>query len=96
MGSKTGLDGCGNSRPDRVSIPGPRSLYRIVTPTELSRPYKLVCSKYNMIFFSVILCAILKSLIKFNKYSMHDTHILRLSCFCCNNVLDLEVLHILW
>jgi hypothetical protein len=35
---RAGLDGCGKSRPQRNSIPGPSTLYRAAIPTELSRP----------------------------------------------------------
>jgi hypothetical protein len=41
VGHRAGLDGCGKSRPYRVSIPGPSSPYRVATPTELSRPIDL-------------------------------------------------------
>ena len=37
MGPRAGLDGCGKSRPERDSIPGPSSPKRVDIPTELSR-----------------------------------------------------------
>ena len=36
MGHWAGLDGCGNYRAHRVSVPGPPSPYRVAVPTELS------------------------------------------------------------
>jgi hypothetical protein len=38
VGSRAGLDGCGISRPQRDSILGSSSLWRVALPTELSRP----------------------------------------------------------
>ena len=40
MGPRAGLDGCGKSRPNRNSIPGPSAPERVTKPTELSRPSK--------------------------------------------------------
>jgi hypothetical protein len=37
VGLRAGLDGCGQSSPQRVSIPGPFRRLRAVIPTELSR-----------------------------------------------------------
>ena len=39
MGAKTGLDGCGKSRPYRDSIPGPPSPWRVAIPTEIFRSF---------------------------------------------------------
>jgi hypothetical protein len=41
VGLRTGLDGCGKSRPHRDSIRGPSSPWRVAISTELSR--SLVC-----------------------------------------------------
>ena len=38
VGTRAGLDGCGNSHPYRDSIPGPFSPQRVARPTDLSRP----------------------------------------------------------
>ena len=38
VGPRTGLDGCGKSRPHRDSIPGSSSPQRFAIPTELPRP----------------------------------------------------------
>ena len=38
MGPKTGLDGCGKSRPHQDSITEPSSPQLVAIPTELSRP----------------------------------------------------------
>jgi hypothetical protein len=42
VGPRAGLDGCGKSRPQRYSIPGPSSPYRVALPTALSRPTKRI------------------------------------------------------
>jgi hypothetical protein len=38
VGPRTGLDGCGKSRPQRNTIPGPCSPQRVAIPATLSRP----------------------------------------------------------
>jgi hypothetical protein len=38
VGPRTGLDGCGKSRPHRDLIPGSSSPLRVAVPTELSWP----------------------------------------------------------
>ena len=43
LGPRAGLDGCGKSRPQRDSIPGPSSPWGVAIPTELSRPTKHTC-----------------------------------------------------
>ena len=47
VGRRTGLDGCGKSRPRRDSIPGPSSPLRVALPTKLTRPH---CIKKNAYF----------------------------------------------
>jgi len=37
VGPRAGLDGCGKSRPDRDSVPGPFSPKPVTITTELSR-----------------------------------------------------------
>ena len=42
VGPRTGLDECGKSRPQRDSIPGPSSPWRVAIQTEQSRPFAWV------------------------------------------------------
>jgi hypothetical protein len=44
VGPRAGLDGCGKSRPNRDSIPGPSVPERVAIPTELSRPNVRRCT----------------------------------------------------
>ena len=46
VGPRSGLDGCGKSRPHQDSIPGPSSPWQVTIPTELSRPTMIVL--YNI------------------------------------------------
>jgi len=49
-GPRTGLDGCGKSRPHRDSIPGPSSPKRLVTATEIppaNHPYFFTIQKVS-------------------------------------------------
>jgi hypothetical protein len=53
VGRRTGLDGCGKSRPHWDSIPGSSSQEGVATPTELSRSIWLLCAVMKLMSYNI-------------------------------------------
>jgi hypothetical protein len=53
VGPSANLDGRGKSRPNRASIPGPSSPWRVAIPTQLSRPQQKSVNSSRPLWASV-------------------------------------------